>query len=438
MHTISIAVSSAVLSVIFAVAGVASLGAQSLASRVAQAPDGVVRVQFDSRAGVCGDGRDVVGYRSAIFARNFQSIGSHWSSDRCVPGPLRVSLTVANGQVTQIHTQVGGNWAATQSRVTDLGIVPPQEASSWLFSLVPRLESASGKDRLLLPAVLAADAPVIQPLLALARDGRRADPTRRQAVLWLGLLGDASVIPSLVQFARDGVDDDGDDKRGKKSLGSSAVAALSALEGGAGVPALMDLARNGGSVGTRRNAVFWLGQNGDPRARQMLHSVIEDGNEATRVRSHAIFALAHGGKTPPSEFAWLRSLYPRLDADALKEAIIQGMQEDEREGGRWLVERALDARESLKLRKSALFWAGQREATPTAELLRVYREAKDVSLREHAIFVLSERKDEAATEAVLRIAREDSDTRMRGKALFWLAQKDDPRVKKLIADLVLR
>jgi HEAT repeat protein len=106
--------------------------------------------------------------------------------------------------------------------------------------------------------------------------------------------------------------------------------------------------------------------------------------------------------------------------------------------GRWLIERALDRREPSKLRKSALFWAGQRDATPTTELVRVYREAAELDLREHAIFVLSQREDDAATDALLRIAREDGDTRMRGKALFWLAQKDDPRVKKLIADLLLR
>jgi HEAT repeat protein len=435
MHIALKTISSAALSVVFAVAGVAPAGAQPLASRVAAAPDGVVRVQFDSRTGVCGDGRDAIGYRNALFASNYQTIGD-WQYDRCVPGPLRVSLTVVNGQATQVQTQVGGPWPATESRVTDLGVVPAQDASTYFFSLVPRLENATGKDRLLLPAVLAADAPVIQPLLALARDEGRADNTRRQAVHWLGLLGDASVVPALVQFARGDVDDDGGDKK-RRGLATTAMAALSSLDGNVGVPALIDLAR-GRSVGTRRNAVFWLGQNGDPRARQMLHSVIEDRNEESRVRSHAIFALAHGGKTPDSEFAWLRSLYQRLDGDALKEAVIQAMQQDEATGGRWLIERALDERESPKLRRSALFWAGQRKATPTAELLRVYREAQDQGLREHAIFVLAERKDEAATEAVLRIARGDPDTRMRGKALFWLAQKKDPRVQQLIADLVLR
>lgn len=424
------------ISVSFALLAVAPVGAQSLASRVAQAPDGVVRVQFDSRAGVCGDGSDVVGYRNALFARNFQSIG-HWNDTRCVPGPLRVSLTLEDRQVIRVRTQVGGAWASTESRVTDLGVVPSREASAYFFSLVQRLETASGKDRLLLPAVLADDAEVIKPLLALARDESRALHTRRQAVQWLGLLGDESIVPALLEFARDPVDDEGGDKWGKKGLGSTAMAALSTLDGDVGVPALIDLARSP-SVGTRRNAVFWLGQNGNPRARRVLHTVIENANEDHRVRQHAIFSLSQGGDTPGSEFAYLRSIYPRLDRDELKESVFQGMTQDETvAGGRWLIERARDPKEPTKLRRTALFWAGQREETPTADILSVYRDG-DSELREHAIFVLSQREDDAATDALIDIARRDSDTRMRGKALFWLAQKDDPRVKKLIADLVLK
>lgn len=426
-----------ILSALSVLSAFSALGAQSLASRIANAPDGVVRMQVESRVGVCGDGRDVVGYKSAIFANNFQSIGGRWNSSRCEPGPLRVTLTLADGQVTRVRTQVGGSWSSTDSRVTDLGDVPPNEASSYFFALVPRLESASGKDRLLLPAVLAYEAPVIQPLLALARDERRAEHTRSQAVLWLGLFGDASVIPALVELARDDADDGGSRKGRKKGLAGAAMAALGTMEGDIGVPALIELARDG-SVGTRRNAVFWLGQNGSESARRTLHAVIENANEDGRVRSHAIFSLSHGGDTPESEFAYLRNLYSRVDDHEVKEAIIQGMQEDEGAGGRWLIERALDAREPLELRKKALFWAGQRDETPTAELARVYRDADNTDLREHAIFVLSQRDEEAAIDELLRIARSDSDTELRGKALFWLAQKDDPRVKKLIADLVLK
>ena len=421
-----------VLGVLSAFSAFSALAAQSLASRISNAPDGIVRMEVESRGGVCGDGRDLVGYRNAMFGRNFQSFG-RWSSSNCEPGPLRVTLTVSGGEVTQVRTQVGGSWSRSDSRVTDLGAVPPDEASSYFFTLVPRLESASSKDRLLLPAVLANGAAVIQPLLALARDDRRTEHTRRAAILWLGILGDETVVPALVQFARE---DDAEGKARKKGLGDAALGALGTLEDDVGIPALIDLAKDP-NVGTRRQAVFWLGQNGSERARRMVRSVIEDANEVSKVRSHAIFALTQGD-APESEFTYLRNLYSRLDDHEMKEAIIQWMHQDEGAGGRWLIERALDEREPSELRKKAIFWAGQRDETPTTDLVRVYREADDYELREHAIFVLSQREDQASIDELLRIARSDANTKMRGKALFWLAQKDDPRIRKLIADLILK
>lgn len=409
----------------------------TLASRVAQAPNGIVRVQFDGRPGVCGNGRDVVGYRTAIFAKNFQSYGG-WSDAKCTAGPLRVTIRVTNGQPTQLTTQVGGAWPEPEAgRVTDLGTVPSSEASTYFLSLVPALESESGKDRLLLPAVLAHDAPVIQPLLAIARSEARSINTRRQAIQWIGLLGDASVVAPLVAFARADASDDVSGKSSKKSLASSALSALSQLEGGVGVPSLIDLARSG-STAVRRDAVFWLGQSDDPRARSMLHSVIENRSEDDKVRTHAIFSLAHGGDVPASEFSYLRSVYSRLEADNLKEAVFHGMTQDGTPGARWLIERARDESESVKLRKTALFWAGQGDVASTADIARIYTESSSSALREHAIFVLSQRKDEAATDALLRIAKDDSDKKMRGKALFWLAQMNDPKVTRLITDMVLK
>ena len=246
-----------------------------------------------------------------------------------------------------------------------------------------------------------------------------------------------TVVPQLVAFAREASDDERGDKPGMKGFAGSAVAALSYLDDNAGIPALIQLARNA-PLGTRRNAVFWLGQNGDPRGLRTLHTVIEDTAEDERVRKHAIFSLGNSDEVPAAEHDYLRSVYTRLESDQLKESVFQAMSNGEQVGGRWLVERARDSRESLTLRKSALFWAGQREGTSTADLVSLYRDADETALREHAIFVLSQRQDEASVDALMRIARADTDSRMRGKALFWLAQKHDPRVTKLISDIVLK
>src|SRR6266699_1560490 len=116
-----------------------SLGQNTLVERIGKAPDGVVHVQFAGRPGTCGDGRDVIGFRKALFAESFQSIGN-WTAPNCRPGPVRVALTVANGKVTAVKTYVGGDWARTNDRVTDLGVVASSEAASYFFALIPQIE----------------------------------------------------------------------------------------------------------------------------------------------------------------------------------------------------------------------------------------------------------------------------------------------------------
>jgi hypothetical protein len=423
-----------------------ALAQNTLVERISKAPDGVVHVQFAGRPGTCGDGRDVIGFRKALLAESFQSIGT-WSGPSCRPGPVRVALTVATRKVTAVKTYVGGDWLRTNDRVTDLGVVPSSEAASYFFALVPQIEGNGRRrdqDRLLLPAVLADDPAAVPRLISLARDELRAQETRRQAIQWIGLLGDAKVVPMLVGFASGGGAaptgddiDENDMAPGKKGLATAAMAALSTLEDGAGVPALIDLARNGAS-GTRASAVFWLGQSGDPSAFAALHGVIENGREDERIRAHAIFSLANGDDIPESEYRYLRAIYPRLTSDKLKEAIFQGMSEKRSGSSSWLIERARDNGEPLRLRKSALFWAGQSQSTPTKDLVAFYRGTSDPTLREHAIFVLSQRDDEPALNELMRIASSDADKQMRARALFWLGQKDDPRVTKLIGDRVLR
>ena len=397
----------------------------TLAARIAQAPDGEVRMQYDARAGVCGDGRGVVGFRRALFADSFESYG-RWSDARCVPGPLRVSLTVENGKPASVRTQVGGSWRDASGRVTDLGTVSSRDAAAWFLAHVAALEGSSRKGRILLPAVLAADVAIVPDLFAIARDSARRVDTRRQALQWVGQLGAAGDVPPLVSFAH-----------GTRDLSSAALAALAALEDGAGVTALIDLAHDRDEE-VRHNTVFWLGQSGDARAVRTLHSVIEDQKETERVRRNAIFALSHGDAVAASEFAYLRGIFPTLQGTRLKEAVIQGIAEEGEAGGRWLLERVRDPRESTAIRRSALFWAGQRDATPTRELVTAYRDLEEPGLREHAIFVLSQRDDDTALDALMQIARTDPDRRMRGKALFWLAQKKDDRVTKLISDLLTR
>jgi hypothetical protein len=91
----------------------------------------------------------------------------------------------------------------------------------------------------------------------------------------------------------------------------------------------------------------------------------------------------------------------------------------------------------MEVRRTAVFWPGQGRAS-VADIVAHYKSTKEERLREHLIFVLSQRDEDAATTQLMSIAREDPDREMRKKALFWLAQKNDPRVTKLITDMVIK
>jgi HEAT repeat protein len=262
--------------------------------------------------------------------------------------------------------------------------------------------------------------------------------TRRRAVHWSGALGDASMVAPLVELARSngGSAGSSDDVGPGNGIEGAAAAALSMIPNDAGVPALTQLARDG-SESVRKAAVFWLGQRDDEKSRAVVRSVAENTRETETVRKAAIFALGQGESSKADE-AFLESLFNRLDSERLKDQVLFSVsQRGSHDGTGWLLAKARDDQQPIEVRRKAVFWAGQGHAS-VADLKSLYATTTEPRLREHVIFVLSQRDEEAATNALIEIARTDADRDMRKKALFWLAQKDDPRVTKMITDMVVK
>jgi HEAT repeat protein len=408
----------------------------SIARRVAQAPDGEVRMTYATRSSVCGDGRDAVAIGDRFMTnRSMESFG-RWSGMRCVPGPARVTLTVRDHAVADLRTSIGGSWPSNSERVTDLGRVPASEAAEYFLSLATTLGS-NGRNNPLLAAAVADSANVSPEMLRLARTTSLPRETRRRAVHWAGTLGDASTVAPLVAMARAGEDarSNPDDVGPGDSMEGAAVSALAMIPDDAGVPALMDLARRGTTT-IRKAAVFWLGQGESRAGRELVRSIAGNESESETLRGAAIFALGQGPESSSSDDAFLRTLFGRLTSERLKDRVLMSVsQHQSSDGARWLLAQARDERQPVEVRRKAVFWAGQGQAT-VADLTALYQATTEPRLREHVIFVLSQRGEESATASLISIARSDADREMRRKALFWLAQKDDPRVTKLITDLV--
>jgi HEAT repeat protein len=231
---------------------------------------------------------------------------------------------------------------------------------------------------------------------------------------------------------------------------------------------LLGAARNDPDVEVRRQAVFWLSEVHSDRALSALDSILH-GSTDEEVQEKAIFALAntntargaevlrgYAQSTAPAELrakavfwlgqsarrtpentAFLQGLFDKTDSDEIRDAVIQAMSEAPGdEGARWMLDVVQNTKQPIEVRKKALFWAAQRHSLDINSLLPLYSKLEDPDLKEHFIFVLSERREAAATDKLIEIAKNDKDVEMRKKAIFWLAQKNDPRAKQLLMEII--
>ncbi|MGH7664462.1 MAG: HEAT repeat domain-containing protein [Gemmatimonadaceae bacterium] len=247
------------------------LAGQSIAERVAAVSDGTVHMSFAARPGVCGNGVNSIslGHGSRIsWNGNSRSYNDEWSSDACEFGPVRVSLDVRDGDVTELRAYVGGEWRSGQggrSSVTDIGLVPARAAADYLLTIAARVKGEAARDAIF-PATLADSVVVWPKLLEIARDENRPRETRKSAVFWVGqAAGEAATagLDSLVRF--DEVE---------REIKEQAIFALSQRPEDEGVPALIRVVRTNPDPELKKKALFWLGQSGDERALALFEELL--------------------------------------------------------------------------------------------------------------------------------------------------------------------
>lgn len=239
---------------------------QSLASRVAAVGSGTVRLTFASAEGVCGNGRGNISIRRGDGRATSQGTFTRgrrdeWE-DECEPGPVRLALDVARGEVTDVRAYVGGRWRGSAD--LDLGEVPAAEASAWLVRLAATADSKPAKGAIF-PAMLADATDPWRALIAIARDADRPRDVRSSALFWVGQTVEEAATRGLEEV----VEADGD-----REVRKSAIFSLSQRPKDESVPALIRIARTHRDPELRRNAIFWLGQSRDDRAIRYFEEVL--------------------------------------------------------------------------------------------------------------------------------------------------------------------
>jgi hypothetical protein len=241
--------------------------AQSIAQRVNAAGRGTVELRFAARPGVCGDGRSYYSIGSSIQMGDVSFRNGRNGLSVCLPGPVRARLRLEDGAVAGVRVLVGPA-RGMDAPDTDLGTVASSEAADYLLRIA---EAGNGRatNGAIEAAVLADSVSVWRRLLAIARDSvTRSRATRQVARFWVGRFAAAKSGGNGEDLAAAADDPDRDDPR------NSAIFALAQLKNREGVPALLDIARSHRDPVLRKQALFWLGESGDPRGIALFEEIL--------------------------------------------------------------------------------------------------------------------------------------------------------------------
>ena len=73
---------------------------------------------------------------------------------------------------------------------------------------------------------------------------------------------------------------------------------------------------------------------------------------------------------------------------------------------------------------------------PLQQLVALGPRLEGRELREHFVFVLSQRRDDEAVDTLIAIARGDPDRELRKRALFWLGQSKSQKARDFLVALI--
>ena len=268
--------------------------------------------------------------------------------------------------------------------------------------------------------------PILKQVLA-RRDACSAN-LRRKAVFLVAQRPTSETESILLNAVRSDPD---------QEVREQAVFWLSNVQSDRAVAALDSILRSSTDQDVQEKAIFALANTGEPRAFATLRDYAQRKDAPGELRAKAVFWLGQHAGRDPQNLAFLRTLFDQTEDEDIQNAVIQAMsQSPGDEANKWLLDVIQNEKQPVETRKKALFWAGQRNDIELSQLLPLYDKLKDEDLREHFIFVLSQRREAAAADKLVQIAKSDPDTEMRKKALFWLAQKNDPRAKQLLMEII--
>jgi hypothetical protein len=235
----------------------APLAAQSPAERVDAVRDGAVVFHFAARPEACSGDED--GYQTSRNTILYNIRGSYERAV-CAFGPVYVRIERSGGETIALHFRIASAPRGSDN-AKDFGEIPAATAARYLITSARGLGPRNAERAL--GAASAADAATGTDFLALARVTDAPMDLRKNALFWAG-----QVDVPIAQLT--GIDSELRDR----DLRRHYTFVLSQRSERAATDKLIDIVQHDDDREVKRQALFWLGQSRDPKAREFLRDLI--------------------------------------------------------------------------------------------------------------------------------------------------------------------
>ena len=162
------------------------------------------------------------------------------------------------------------------------------------------------------------------------------------------------------------------------------------------------------------------------------------GPSDDKVREMAVFWLGNYGDS--RSLADLKEIYGREKSISVKKQIIFAIQLSKQTEAVEELIRIAKQDAGQEARKQAVFWLGQKASAESVKALKdiVETASEEDSLKEQAIFAISQLPKDRSVPMLIDIAKTNKYPSVRKRALFWLGQSGDPAALKLFEEILLK
>ncbi len=228
----------------------------------------------------------------------------------------------------------------------------------------------------------------------------------------------------------------------------SAVQGLRRFDTQAAVDALAAVLTQSDDAEIQDAAIRGLQRSENAGALPALETYAADASKPEDLREDAIVALGRRADIDPGV---LIRLYPALDSEELKSALIGRLRRIAEEGDEqaesWLFNLTFDVSESVDIRLEALDAWSRSPSLPLSVFTEAYGRHGQLSesrLRERIFYALYRRVDRAPDDAVksdavvrmVELARMETDPEVRERAVYWLGRTGSPEAVEFLLELL--